>query len=173
MSIETHLSDLTVAITENTAALREILAAGGVTPTNVVAITETPKPAAKKAAKAEALGNGKAVKTAEPEPAAETPTKVATPAVKETEFSDPLDPSTEVVTPGDPEPVIDVEATIAACVETFKQKMLAADPARKAELKEQFPTLRSKWGLIGDAKLASLSGTPEKLVGLLADIEAL
>ena len=176
MSLETLIAENTAAIITNTAALREILAAGGVTPSNVVPMTtEAPtKPAAKasaKAGKAEALGNGKAVKTTDPEP--ETPTKVPTPAAKETEFSDPLDPETEVVTPGDPEPVIDVDATIAKITELFKAKLAGCDDAGKAKIKTIYPSLREKWGLAPDAKLASIAGTPEKLVGLLADIEAL
>lgn len=172
MQIEQQLSDLTAAITENTAVLREILAAGGVTPSNVVAIPTLAevKPAKKTA---------KAAPTPAPEPEpvveeTEVPTKVAAPAPKETEFSDPLDKGIEVVDPGTPEPAkIDVDATIAACVETFKAKMASADADRKTALKDAFPKLRSKWGLIGDAKLITLAPTPEKLVGLLGDIKAL
>jgi len=171
MSLETLIAENTAAIITNTAALREILAAGGVTPSNVVPITETPKPAAAPKSKA------KAAPTPAPEPVVEeteVPTKVAAPAPKETEFSDPLDKDIVVVDPGTPEPAkIDVDAVIAECVETFKAKMVAADAERKAALKDAFPKLRSKWGLVGDAKLITLAPTPEKLVGLLEDIKAL
>lgn len=166
---EPTLSDLIAAIKDNTAALREVLAAG--IPTNVVPITtETPKPAA--------APKGKAKAAPEPEAPAETerPTKVAVETPAAEEFSDPLDPSTKVVVKGDPAPEkIDVDAVIKDCVESFKAHMTAAsdDPERKAFLKDQFPLLREKYGMKPDDKLVVLSPTPEKLVGLLADIKAL
>ena len=174
MSIEAQLSDLKAAITENTAALREILAAGGV-PTNVVPITpEAPKPAAapaKKAAKEKPAPEPTPEPT--PEPEIERPTKVAVSTPAEDEFSDPLDPETTVV-PGTAPAKIDTDAVINDCVETFKAKMSAADPAGKAKLKDvTFPALREKYGLATGDKLITLSPTPEKLVALLADIKAL
>ena len=187
MSLETQIDVLVTAITENTAALNAILAAGA-TPSNVVSITETPKqdkaPKLTKAeqkqldeasARAQAKADAeKAAPKTEPVEETEVPTKVAAPAPKETEFSDPLDKDIVVVDPGTPEPAkIDVDAVIAECVETFKAKMVAADAERKAALKDAFPKLRSKWGLVGDAKLITLAPTPEKLVGLLEDIKAL
>lgn len=171
MQIEQLIAANTAAIEANTEALKAVFTAGGITaPSNIVPITtETPKPAAK------AAGKAKPAPETTPEPAMERPTKVAAPA--ESTAPDPLDPKTVVVVQGtEPEkPVIDVDATIQQIVDTFKAKMTAAndDPARKAEIKDAFPKLRSKWGLVADAKLITLAPTPEKLVGLLGDIEAL
>lgn len=171
--IEELIAANTAALIENTAALREVLAAGGAAPTNVVPIAETPKPAGKKTpAKAEP----------KPEPAAEEPVETERPTKVEVtekaaeEFSDPLDKDTTVVIKGDPAPPkIDVDATIKECVDGFKAKMVEAadDAERKAFLKDQFEALRKKWDLAPGAKLITLAPTPEKLVGLLEDIKAL
>lgn len=176
MSIEAQLSDLKAAITENTAALREILAAGGV-PANVVPIaTESPKKPATKQAKTKETPAPEPTPEPAPEPETDRPTKVAVSTPAEDEFSDPLDPETTVVPgTGSPEPEkIDVDAVIKDCIEIFKGKMTAADPAAKAKLKDvTFPALREKYGLKPDDKLVVLTPTPEKLVALLADIKAL
>lgn len=172
MQIEQLIAANTAAIEANTEALKAVLAAGGITaPSNVVPIIfETLKPAAKATGKA-----AKPTSAPEPEPVVERPTKVSAPA--ESTAPDPLDPETKVVVQGTetPKSEIDVDATIQEIVDTFKAKMTAAndDPARKAEIKDAFPKLRSKWGLVADAKLITLAPTPEKLVGLLGDIEAL
>ena len=170
MSIEAQLASLEAALKENTAALNAVLAAGGSAPSNVVPITpEAPKPAKKNAKPAP-----EPAPTPEPEPVTETPTKVAAPAPESDEFSDPLDPDTKVVVQGDPAPPkIDVDATIKEITDTWKAMLSEADADRKAMLKEKFPAIRTKWGLTADAKLISLAPTPEKLVGLLADIKAL
>jgi len=175
MSIENQLTELIAtqkeliaAQKENTAALNAVLGASGSTPSNVVPITaEAPKPA-KKVAKTTPAA------TPEPEPVTETPTKVDAPAPESDEFSDPLDPDTKVVVQGDPAPSkIDVDATIKEITDTWKEMLSGADAERKAMLKDKFPAIRAKWGLTADAKLISLAPTPEKLVGLLADIKAL
>ena len=49
----------------------------------------------------------------------------------------------------------------------------AVDAERKNFLKEQYSALRTKYDLGPNDKLVALKPTPEKLVGLLADIEAL
>lgn len=148
--IEEKLSLLIAAITENTAALNAVLAAGGA-PTNVTPITEAPKPAKKKA-------------KAEPEPVKEEPVPENS-AVEETPETQAPAPAAE----------IDTDTVIADCVESFKAHMVAAadDAERKAFLKEQFEALRNKYGLAPGAKLITLAPTPEKLTGLLADIKAL
>ena len=176
MQIEQLIAANTAALEANTEALNKVLAASGTVPTNVVPITATTeapkKPATKQAKQAPA-----AAPTPEPEPAVtETPTKVAVAASESDEFSDPLDPETTVVPgTGTPEPMkIDTDAVIAQCVETFKGKMLAADAPTKAKLKDvDFPALRAKYGLADGDKLITLAPTPEKLVALLADIQAL
>ncbi len=167
MSIDTQLASLEAALNRNSAALEAVLAAGGV-PTNVVPMD--PKPA-KKAAKEKPA----AEPTPEPapEPEIERPTKVAVSTPAEDEFSDPLDPETTVV-PGTAPAKIDVDAVIKDCVGSFQAKIVAADPAGKAKLKDvTFPALREKYGLATGDKLITLSPTPEKLVALLADIKAL
>ena len=172
MSIEAQLASLEAALKENTAALNAVLAAGGSSPSNVVAIiSETTKPATKKA---EPAPEPAPTPAPEPEPVTETPTKVDAPAPESDEFSDPLDPDTKVVVQGDPAPPkIDVDATIKEITDTWKTMLSEADADRKAMLKDKFPAIRAKWGLAADAKLISLAPTPEKLVGLLADIKAL
>lgn len=168
--LETKIELLTAAITENTAALREILSAGATTPV----VTEPVKPAAAP------KGKAKAAPAPEPEPApapveepvTERPTKVAASAPAEEEFSDPLDPDTKVVVKGST-PAIDPDAVIAEITETWKGMLSAADADRKTLLKDKFPELRTKWGLADGAKLISLSDRPENLVGLLGDIKAL
>lgn len=161
-NIQDQLDSLVKAITENTSALREVFAVAALA--NVVSITETPKLAK--------LAKSKPVVIPEPEPVAETPTEVDVTVTASDEFNDPLDPETKVV-PGTGTPAIDANAVIADCIEIFKTKMAGADDAKKAELKEQFPTLRAKYGLKPDDKLAVLIPTPEKLVELLREIKAL
>jgi len=160
---------LTAALKENTAAIREILAAG-IVPANVVPITETAKAPAKGKAKAAPIPEP----TPEPEaPAAEElekPTKVAVTAPKESEFHDPLDPATVVVVQGS---TVDPEAVIAEITDTWKKMLTEADADRKNVLKEEFPKLRTKWGLKDGEKLITIASTPENLVGLLNDIKSL
>lgn len=149
MSLENQIELLCAAMKENNSLLREVLAAGGVTPTNVVAITEAPKPAKKQKTEKPPV--------VEPEPA----------AVVETE------PEPEIVAEETPATTLDPEALIAEITDLWKTKLTNADPGRKMTLKEKFPELRAKWGLAADAKLITLSPTPEKLAGLLADIKTL
>ena len=69
---------------------------------------------------------------------------------------------------------INTDAVIASIIEAFKDKLTGAvDAERKNFLKEQYSALRTKYDLGPNDKLAVLKPTPEKLVGLLADIEAL
>ena len=69
---------------------------------------------------------------------------------------------------------IDTDAVIARIIEAFKGKMTdAVDAERKNFLKERYSALRTKYDLGPNDKLVVLKPTPEKLVGLLADIEAL
>jgi hypothetical protein len=161
--LETKIEALTAAIEANTAALQAVLAAGAA-PSNVVPI-ETPKAA---------KGKAKAAPAPEPEDAPvaaeDRPTKVAVTETKAEEFSDPLDPDTTVVVPGTK---IDADETISLITDTWKSMLTAADADRKTMLKDAYPGLRSKWGLAEGAKLSTLAGTPEKLVGLLEDIKAL
>ncbi len=168
MSLETELAANTAALNANTAALNAVLAAGGTAaPTNVVPITPPVKPATKQA-------KTKAEPEPEPEPAVEKPTKVAAPAPAEEEFSDPLDKGTVVVVQGTPAPEkLDVDALVNDITQAWKDKLASADAERKNVLKDKFPELRSKWGLADGAKLISLAETPENLVGLLGDIQAL
>jgi hypothetical protein len=166
--LEQKLELLTAAIEANTKALNEILSAGSVTTT-----PEPAKPAAKGKAKAAPAPEPEPEPAAEEETPVERPTKVAVSAPKEDEFSDPLDSETTVVVKGT-KPAIDTDAVIKDCVESFKAKMVeATDAERKSFLKDQFVVLRDKYGLEADAKLITLAPTPEKLVGLLADIKAL
>jgi hypothetical protein len=151
--IEQTLAALTAAITENTAALREVLAASGA-PTNVTPIQDAPKAAKKKAEKVEPVKEEPAA-VVEPEPVAE-----------ET-------PEPETTPEPEPENTLDPEALIAQITDAWKATLTAADPERKVMLKAKFPELRAKWGLEADAKLITLSSTPEKLAGLLADIKSL
>lgn len=170
--IEEKLSLLTAAIEANTTALNAVLAAGGA-PTNVTPIT--PAPAAKAPAKV------KAAAAPAPEPVIEKPTKVAAPEPAAPEGVDPLDPETVVVVKGTPAPVIDVDATIKGIIDGFKGKMVEAKAITDAEdqaercnyLKDQLEELRAKYGLESGAKLSTISDQPAKLVGLLADVEAL
>ena len=156
--IEEKLSLLIAAITENTAALNAVLAAGGAPDVKVVhTITPAEKPAAK--------GKAKAAPAPEPEPeVVETPVP-ENPVTEETPETQEPAPAAE----------IDTDAVIADSVESFKAHMVAAadDAERKAFLKEQFEALRNKYGLAPGAKLITLAPTPEKLTGLLADIKAL
>jgi hypothetical protein len=179
--IEDLIAANTAALEANTAVLREILAAGGcATPTNVVPLAETPKPA-KKAAKAEA-------KPVEPEPTPEPEQEEPTPAnpvddvlpmtkvavagavvgddrPEVEEFSDPLDaPKEASQTP---------EEIIGKITETWKAMLTKGDPERKIFLKDKFPELRAKWGLKEGDKLITLADKPQNLLGLLGDIEAL
>jgi len=166
MNIETLIAENTAALKENTAVLREVLAAGGA-PTNVTPITEAPKPAKKKAEKVEPVKEEPAaVVEPEPEIVAEEAPDIVIPESPE-EPPDHVFVAKESSTP-------DPEALIASIIETFKAKMTSSDNAeRKGFLKTQLPVLRAKWGLGPDDKLAVLTQTPEKLVVLLADIEAL
>lgn len=170
--LEQKIELLIAAVTENTAALREILSAGSVT---TEAPTKAPAPVKKAKAAPAPEPEPELVPAADPVTDNERPTKVAAPAPAEDEFSDPLDPDTKVVVKGDPPaPKINPESVIAEITETWKAMLTAADPDRKMELKNQFPALRTKWGLADPtAKLSSLAGTPEKLVGLLNDIKSL
>ena len=169
MSIDAKLDTLIASLDANTAALREILSAGATTPT----VTEPVKPAAKAPAKAKAAPAPAPEPEPTPEPEVETPTKVAGSEPAADEFADPLDPDTTVVVPASA-PKIDVDAVIKECIEGYKAKLAgAATPEAKAAIKDAFPALRAKWGLVGDAKLSSIAGTPEKLVGLRDDIFAL
>ena len=69
---------------------------------------------------------------------------------------------------------INTDAVIASIIEDFKGKMTdAVDAERKNFLKEQYSALRTKYDLGPNDKLVVLKPTPEKLVSLLADIEAL
>ena len=69
---------------------------------------------------------------------------------------------------------INTDAVIASIIEAFKDKLTGAvDAERKNFLKEQYSALRTKYDLGPNDKLAVLKSTPEKLVSLLADIEAL
>jgi len=164
--IENELSLLRAALEANTAALNAVLAAGGA-PTNVTPIT----------APAKAPAKGKAAA----EPVVERPTKVAAPEPAAPEGVDPLDPETVVVVKGSPAPVIDVDATIKGIIDGFKAKMTEAKAITDAEesaersnyLKDQLEELRKKYGLESGAKLSTIADKPEKLVGLLADVEAL
>lgn len=169
--LETEISLLRAAITENTAALREILSAGSTTPPNVVPISETPK-AAKTTKAKPAPEPATPAPTEEPE----TPTKVAVAAAPAAEGLDPLDNS---VTPCDAEgepvapPKLDAPALKNEIIETWKNMLTSADAERKVMLKDKFPELRAKWGLKPDDKLDALLGQPENLAGLLADIKSL
>lgn len=170
--LETLLSELIAELKNNTAALREVIDAGAV-PSNVVAITETPKPVAKKQAKVKTPEpvtepEPEPVTEPEPTPVTETPTKVPATGPAPTEFSDPLDKSTVVVVQGDPE--VDVSALITQITETFSA---ALKTDRRQAAKDAFPILRAKWGMQPDDKLIALASTPEKLIGLLEDIKAL
>lgn len=178
MQIEQLLSDLKTSLDANTAALREVLAAG--LPSNVTPITEAPKPAKKQAKSApaptpavEPEPETPAAVEPEPEtPVVEKPTKVAVDTPKEEEFSDPLDKDTTVVVKGSaPAPTAD--EIIVQITDTWKSMLTAADAERKNLLKDKFPELRAKWGLAEGAKLATLADRPENLVGLLEDIKAL
>lgn len=162
MALEDELKKLTAALEENTAALRETLAAAG--------CASTPDPTPKKPGKKQA-------KAKEPEPEPEKAEEEA-PAAEDTkhesgddrpqmaEFEDPIDTPTQPTGPN-------AEAVITEITETWKAKMLAADADGKAALKEEFPKLREKWGLKPDDKLIALKDKPENLVGLLDDIKAL
>ena len=69
---------------------------------------------------------------------------------------------------------INTDAVIASIIEAFKDKLTGAvDAERKNFLKEQYSALRTKYDLGPNDKLAVLKSTPEKLVSLHADIEAL
>lgn len=174
MALEDELKKLTAALEENTAALRETLAAAG--------CASTPDPTPKKPGKKQA-------KAKEPEPEPEKAEEEApesepekaeeeAPAAEDTkhesgddrpqmaEFEDPIDTPTQPTGPN-------AEAVITEITETWKAKMLAADADGKAALKEEFPKLREKWGLGPDDKLIALKDKPENLVGLLDDIKAL
>jgi hypothetical protein len=166
MNIEELIAANTAALTENTAALKAVLAAGGA-PTNVVPIAETPKPKAGRPAKAAPAPEPEEA----PIPESDRPTKVPVTETKAEEFSDPLDPSTTVVVPGTV--TIDPDKMISEITETWKTMLTAADADRKTLLKDKFPELRTKWGLAEGAKLSTIRDTPEKLVGLLEDIKAL
>lgn len=168
MSLEDELKKLTAAVEENTAVLRQTLAASGATATQAPA----PEPAKKKAK------SKKADPAPEPEPEISdetTPTKVGQAKhesgddrPEEAEFEDPLD------TPAKPStPSVDPEAVIGEITETWKGMLVSADADGKAKLKEAFPKLRSKWGLEPDDKLIALKDKPENLVGLLNDIKAI
>lgn len=177
-TIESLLADNTAALIANTAALKEVLSAAVMPRTAAEAAAEQAKAApAKKTAKTKAAPLT-VVEPDEPEtpaePEVEKPTKVEVNAPAEEEFSDPLDPDTKVVVKGTPAPAkIDPDAVITQITDAWKALHGAADAARKLELKEVFPTLRTKWGLKDGEKLSVLASTPEKLVGLLEDIQAL
>ena len=162
--IESKIDQLIASLDANTQALRDILSAGSTAPTS------EPAKVAKKQAKTK-------LEVVEPEPAAEeTPTKVEVAAAPVAEGLDPLDKST---TPCDAEgePVapkkVDPNAVITEITETWKSMLTSADADRKVMLKDKFPELREKWGLKEGDKLVTLAPTPEKLVGLLADIKKL
>ena len=195
--IEEKLAALTAAIEANTAALREILDAGA-TPDSgrhfavfeqgatLTTLKGEPKPA-KARRKTTPIteteeGEEPVVETPVPEPvlseAAEKLIKDASDKIIAAKVAAVNAAAEKIVaeqTPSTEESsAVDPEALIASIIETFKAKMTGApDAERKGLLKTQLPVLRAKWGLGPDDKLAVLTPTPEKLVGLLADIEAL
>jgi hypothetical protein len=184
--IEETLNALRAAITENTAVLREVLAASGA-PANVVPMPEAPKPAKKqKVEKPPVVESEPPVVESEPSVVEPEPVAVVEPepvAVVEPEPVAVVEPEPPVVEPEPPvvesEPVTEEpttfnpEALITQVTEAWKAQLTAADPERKVMLKDKFPELRAKWGLAPDDKLITLTPTPEKLAGLLADIKEL
>lgn len=160
MNIETLIAENTAALKENTAVLREVLAAGGA-PTNVTPIQDA------RQSKSEPKEIKDAKKKAEKvEPTKEEPVAAEPEPVKEETPEPEPEPAAAAET-------LDPESLIAQITDAWKATLTAADPERKVMLKAKFPELRSKWGLEADAKLITLALTPEKLAGLLADIKSL
>ena len=184
MNIEEIIKANTVALTDLTSAIRDLLVADRVEIAKTSVKVKTPK-----------------VKPAT-EPVTETPELVTETPEPVTETPEPVTETPEPVTET-PEPVIDTakayaiatlakvkaefaavkeaitedintDAVIASIIEAFKNKMTGAvDAERKNFLKEQYSALRTKYDLGPNDKLVVLKPTPEKLVGLLVDIEAL
>ena len=163
MNIEEIIKANTVALTDLTSAIRDLLVADRVeiAKTSVKVKTPKVKPATEPV-------------TETPEPVTETPEPVidtakayaiATLAKVKAEFAAVKEAITED---------INTDAVIASIIEAFKNKMTGAvDAERKNFLKEQYSALRTKYDLGPNDKLVVLKPTPEKLVGLLVDIEAL
>ena len=170
MNIEEIIKANTVALTDLTSAIRDILVADRVeiAKTSVKVKTPKVKPATEPV-------------TETPEPVTETPEPVTEPVTEGIDTAKAYALATlakvkaeftavkEAITED-----IDVDAVIARIIEAFKNKMTdAADAERKNFLKEQYSALRTKYDLGSNDKLVVLKPTPEKLVGLFADIEAL
>jgi hypothetical protein len=195
--IEETLNALRAAIETNTAALREVLAAGGA-PTNVVPITEAPKPAKKQKVEKPSVVEPTTLDheeiqrgildmcrnpqhVVEPEPML---SEAAEKIIKDA--SDKITAEKVAIVNAAAEKIVSERCTvteeptrlnpvllITQISDAWKAQLTAADPERKVMLKDKFPELRAKWGLAPDDKLITLIPTPEKLAGLLADITEL
>lgn len=152
MSIESHLTALTDAIKENTAVLKQVLAAGNAT-TGTPAPVETPVPVKKTKA------TPAPVPTPEPEPEiAVVPTKVA-PAAAAPADTPHVAARQE---PGHPDAGehIDVDEVLAQINEIVKSK-IAGNDAKKQE----WVNVRTAMGV---ERISDLKPFPDRLMQALA-----
>ena len=162
-----QLQELIDAITENTKALRDVLAASGTAAPEV----EAPKKAPKKA-KLEVV-------TPEPEPVITesemesfpttdeelTPTPTPAPAAKADDTPHVPAPTT----PGQPEAgeYVDVDEVISKIQKTVKDKMMSGDTE---SVKKTWETIRKGYGI---DRIAELRNEPAKLLEALAKAQSL
>lgn len=176
--IEETLKQLTEALIENTAAIKQHIAVLGATPTPAPA-AEPAKPAAKKSAakkpevmpdpEPEEIEEPASEETTEPEPEPEviTPTKVAAPKRQD---DTPNVPSTGRNPDGSALAAehVDVDEVIAEINATVKGKLMkAADPE---VLKDKWSSIRKGYGV---DRIADLKGNPAQLLAALKQAKAL
>lgn len=182
MSIENQLTELTAAIKENTAVLRDVLAASS---NAAPAPAPAPEPAKRTRAKAEPA----------PAPVEESPDLEASTASNEGGGSDespeidpPNEPEPETTTrvpakstkgdtphvpapttPGQPAAgeFVDVDEVIAEIQKTVTAKLMEGDTTA---LKEKWASIRKGYGV---DRISELRGQPAKLVEALAKAKAL
>jgi hypothetical protein len=174
--IEETLKQLTEALIENTAAIKQHIAVLGATPTPTSA-AEPVKPAAKKPAakkpevmpdpEPEGIEEPAPEETTEPEPEVITPTKVAAPKRQD---DTPNVPSTGRNPDGSALAAehVDVDEVIAEINATVKGKLMkAADPE---VLKDKWSSIRKGYGV---DRIADLKGNPSQLLAALKQAKAL
>jgi hypothetical protein len=161
MSIEQLIADNTAALKENTAVLREVLAASAAT-TPVAATTPAPAPAktGKKAAKLDV------VETPAPEPVVE---ETPAPAAEETPEAEPEAPVVEETTAPESTEPVNRDETILEISQEVKG-WLGRSGAKMAENMAKYTELRAKWGIqkvtdLEDDKLMPFSNDIKKMIG--------
>lgn len=176
--IETLITELTAALKENTAALRDVLAASSADVKVVHTITPAPAPEPAKKGKA-AKAAPAPVEQAAPAPAPEetpaeattpepepdlTPTKVPTAPAKD---DTPHVPAP--VAPGQPEAGehVDVDEVLAQITSTLKKKMVDGDA--KA-VQDAFVVIRKGYNV---ERINELRSQPAKLLEVLRKTQAL